>query len=106
MQGSDPFAPAGGTLLYGFGGYQGLDSLKVDSEGNVNVATLFTGAISTVSQKGELVRTTLMPEYDPFVSNIAFGGHDLRTAYITSAGRGILYVTEWPVAGLKPPYTH
>lgn len=105
-QGSDPFTPAGGTLLYGFGGYQWLDSLKVDSEGNVNVGTLITGAISTVSPKGKLIRTIPMPEHDPLVSNIVFGGHDLRTAYITSAGRGILYVTEWPVAGLKPPYPH
>jgi gluconolactonase len=102
-QGSEPFTPAGGTLLYGFGGYQWLDSLKVDSEGNVNVGTLITGAISTVSPKGELTRTIPMPKHDPLVSNLIFGGHDLRTAYITSAGRGILYATEWPVAGLNPP---
>lgn len=40
-------------------------------------------------------------EYDFFVTNICFGGPDLRTAYITSSGLGKLYATEWLCPGLR-----
>lgn len=36
-----------------------------------------------------------------FVTNIGFGGDDLRTAYVTSSRRGRLYATEWFCPGLK-----
>ena len=45
-----------------------------------------------------------MPKYDVFVTNICFGGPDLRTAYITSSGLGLLYAMEWPVPGLRLNY--
>jgi gluconolactonase len=48
------------------------------------------------------VRTEIVvPENDPFVTNICFGGPDLRQAFITSSGRGKLYQTEWPFPGLR-----
>lgn len=93
--------PGGAQLLWGFDGYQLLDSLAVDSEGNVCVATLVTGAISVISPDGKLVEQLAPPDPDPFVTNICFGGADLRTAYITSSGRGRLYSTQWPVPGLE-----
>lgn len=93
--------PGGGQLLWGFEGLQMLDSLAVDSEGNVCVATLVTGAISVISPDGKLTDQVSLPEHDVFVTNICFGGPDLRTAYITSSGRGRLYSTAWPVPGLK-----
>lgn len=96
--------PGGATLMWGFEGYQLLDSLAVDSEGNVCVATLVTGAISVISPDGELVDQVQIPEHDFFVTNICFGGDDLRTAYITSSGRGRLYATTWPVPGLRLAY--
>ncbi len=95
------FAPGGGTLLYNFEGYQLLDSMAVDGEGNVCVATLITGAISVISEKGELLDQVKVPEHDVFVTNVCFGGDDLRTAYITSSGRGKLYATEWRCPGLR-----
>lgn len=93
--------PAQGTLLHGFSGYQLLDSLAVDSDGNVCVATLVTGAISVLSPDGELVDVVAVPEHDFFVTNICFGGPDLRTAYITSSGLGKLYEVEWARPGLR-----
>ncbi|MQA95671.1 MAG: SMP-30/gluconolactonase/LRE family protein [Streptosporangiales bacterium] len=96
--------PAGAHLLYGFPGFQLLDSLAVDSAGNVCVATLRTGCVSVISPDGELVETVTPPEPDPLVTNICFGGPDLRTAYITSSGRGLMYATEWPRPGLKLAY--
>jgi gluconolactonase len=91
-------------LLYSFDGYQLLDSLAVDSEGNVCVATLITGAISVISPDGKLVDQVPVPKHDAFVTNICFGGDDLRTAYITSSGFGRLYATTWPCPGL--PLAH
>ncbi len=96
--------PGGAQLLWGFDGYQMLDSLAVDSDGNVCVATLITGAISVISPDAKLVEQIRPAEHDPFITNICFGGHDLRTAYITSSGRGRLYSTQWPVPGLELAY--
>jgi gluconolactonase len=98
--GPNPFMPAGATLLHGFEGYQLLDSLAVDSEGNVCVATLMTGAITAIAPDGTIREVVSVPD-DPFVTNICFGGDDLRTAYITSSGRGMLYATEWFCPGLR-----
>ncbi|GAA3358172.1 SMP-30/gluconolactonase/LRE family protein [Saccharopolyspora gregorii] len=95
----------GAELLHGFSGARMLDSLAVDSAGNVCVATLNTGEISVLSPDGELVEQVPVPVPDPLVTNICFGGPDLRTAYITSSGRGVLYETEWPRPGLAPHFT-
>jgi gluconolactonase len=92
---------APGTLHYDFPGYQLLDSLAVDSEGNICVATLMTGCITVISPEGELVRQVPVPRHDAFVTNICFGGPDLTTAYITSSGFGLLYATEWHCPGLR-----
>jgi len=92
-------------LLHGFGGDQRLDSLAVDSAGNVCVATLNTGAISVLSPGGELLDVVRPPRHDPYVTNICFGGPDLRTAYITASTDGVLYATEWPRPGLATHFT-
>ena len=88
-------------LLYDFPGFQLLDSLAVDGDGNVCVATLITGAITVVSPTGELVAVHTVPQYDVFVTNICFGGPDHGTAYITSSGLGRMYSMPWPNAGLQ-----
>lgn len=95
----DPFGV--GYILHGFQGYERLDSMAVDSHGNVCVATLATGVISAVGPSGKLVAILPMPEPDVMVTNICFGGDDMRSAYITSSGRGILYKTQWHCAGLR-----
>ena len=97
--GSDPFAV--GPILYGFSGYERLDSMAVDALGNVCVATLGTGCISTISPAGKLVAAHPVPQPDVMVTNICFGGEAMKTAYITSSGRGILYACDWFSAGHK-----
>jgi gluconolactonase len=99
---STPYAP--GNLHFDFPGWQLLDSLAVDSEGNVCVATLVVGAISVISPKGEMIDQIKVPKYDVFVTNICFGGPDLKTAYITASGYGDLYAMEWHCPGLKLNY--
>jgi gluconolactonase len=97
---ADGPGPGGGHLLWSVVGYQKLDSLAVDSAGNVCVGTLVAGAISVVSPAGDLIEQMVIPEKDIHVTNICFGGDDLQTAYITSSGRGRLYSTPWPTPGL------
>jgi gluconolactonase len=91
--------PHGGTLLAGLPGLQGLDSLAVDAEGNVCVATLVSGGISVISPDGSSIE--LVETGDPFTTNICFGGKDLRTAYVTLSGTGALASLEWPQPGLE-----
>lgn len=90
------------ACLYGFPGMQLLDSLAVDGDGNVCVATLVNGGVSVVSPKGELVE--FIPTGDPLTTNICFGGDDLRTAYITVSGTGRLLKTTWRCPGAKLNY--
>jgi len=87
-----------GKLLVGLGGYALLDSLAVDSAGNVCVADIPHGGITVVSPGGEVV--TQVPTPDAFTTNICFGGPDLRTAYITLSSTGQLAAMEWPRPGL------
>ncbi len=93
------FGPGGGTLLAGLPGYQLLDSLAVDGEGYVCVATLVNGGITVISPDGSSIEHVPMP--DPVTTNICFGGADLRTAYITLSATGRLVATEWPRPGLR-----
>jgi gluconolactonase len=85
--------------LYGFPGLQLLDSLGVDSDGNVCVATLVNGGVSVVSPAGELI--DFVGTDDPLTTNVTFGGPDLRTAFITLSGTGKLVKTDWPRPGVK-----
>ena len=96
--GSGPMAPHG-ELLAGLPGLQLLDSLAVDGDGNVCVGTLGDGGITVISPDGASVEH--LPVDDPLVTNICFGGADLRTAYVTSSGTGRLLAREWPRPGLR-----
>ena len=94
-----PHAMAPGRLHYSFDGYERLDSLALDSEGNVVVATLGTGCVTAISSTGAVRAVIPVPKFDLMVTNICFGGPDLQTAYITSSGLGILYETRWHCPG-------
>jgi gluconolactonase len=87
------------VVLHGFPGAQLLDSLAVDSDGNVCVATIGRGGVSVVSPEGELI--DFVEVGDIVTTNICFGGEDLRTAYITASSTGRLLRTEWPRPGGK-----
>jgi gluconolactonase len=92
--------PGRGTLLCTIPGFCHLDSIAVDSRGNIAVATLLRGVITVVRPNGEIEATVRLPEHDPYVTNICFGGDGLRTAYVTSAQNGRLYAFDWPWPGL------
>ncbi len=93
-------APAhGGKLVCGLPGYQGFDSLAVDALGNICVATLTTGCITVIAPDGEVLRQ--VPMGDAHVTNICFGGAEMRTAFVTLSGKGQLVAMPWPEQGLK-----
>lgn len=95
-----PFpSPHGGRLVCGLPGFQRFDSLAVQAQGHVCVATLVTGAISVIAPSGELVRQQVFP--DIYVTNICFGGPGLRTAFLTLSATGRLVSIPWPEPGLR-----
>ena len=92
-------SPHGGRLVCGLPGFQRFDSLAVDGEGNVCVATLMSGCISVIAPDGALLRQ--VPTGDAYTTNICFGGPALRTAYVTLSGQGALAAMDWPCPGLR-----
>src|SRR3977135_2978387 len=86
-----------GKLIAGLGGYQMFDSLAVEASGNICVATLISGCISVIAPDGTLVEQ--VPCGDRMTTNIAFGGPELKTAYITLSGKGELVAMDWARPG-------
>ncbi|MFA7586665.1 MAG: SMP-30/gluconolactonase/LRE family protein [Novosphingobium sp.] len=95
-------SPNGGRFVGGPQGYQRFDSLAVEAGGNICVASLVHGGISVFAPEGGLIEFHRAPE--PYCTNIAFGGPDMKTAYITLSGYGLLVAVDWPRAGL--PLVH
>ena len=87
-----------GKPIAGLGGYQMFDSLAVEASGNVCVATLISGCISVIAPDGSIVEQ--VPTGDRVTTNIAFGGPELKTAYITLSGKGELIAMDWARPGL------
>src|ERR1700731_2917714 len=87
-----------GKPIAGLGGYQMFDSLALEANGNVCVATLISGCISVIAPDGTLVEQ--VPTGDRVTTNIAFGGPELKTAYITLSGKGELIAMDWARPGL------
>lgn len=92
-----------------------LDSMRVDEEGNVYVATMLPdgldplkpGGIAVISPDGELLDDIELnigiPE--PLPSNLCFGGPDRKTAFITCAGTGRILSCRMKIPGLPAAYS-
>ncbi len=94
-----PFpSPHGGRLVAGIGGYNRFDSLALDADGNICVATLVNGGITVISPDGDWRHLAVPGER--WVTNIAFGGPELRTAYLTLSSTGRLVSCPWENSGL------
>jgi gluconolactonase len=96
---STPGGPPRGTLVAGLPGMQLLDSLAIDGDGNICVATIINGGITVISPDGSSIEHVPMP--DTLTTNICFGGEDLTTAYITLSSTGKLVSLPWPRGGLR-----
>ncbi len=75
-----------------------FDSLAVQANGDVCVASIIAGGVTTITPNKGATHT---PFPDLLVTNICFGGADMKDAYITLSGTGKLIKARWPEAGLK-----
>ncbi len=91
-----------GRVVAGLPGHQLLDSLALDAQGNVCVATIVNGGVTIFAPDGSKTEHVAMP--DPLTTNLCFGGEGLRTAWITLSGTGRLVKTDWPTPGLALAY--
>ena len=91
--------PHGGRFVVGSANFQRFDSLAVSASGRVIVGTLTNGGLSEIWPDGSAVRHHPLP--DGHVTNVCFGGAELRTAYVTLAGTGKLISLDWHEPGLR-----
>lgn len=90
-----------GNFLYGSPDFRYFDSLGVEANGNICVASLSTPGICVISPEGELVEfVAIDTDGDPGITNICWGGEDMRTAYVTASSTGKLLRFDWPRPGL------
>ena len=87
-----------GRVVASMPGWTLFDSLAVTAAGNVCVATLINGGITTITPDGDTSHTPLP---DLLTTNLAFGGADRRDAYVCLSGTGKVIRMRWPEAGLK-----
>ena len=66
----------------------GMDGMRCDTKGNLYIARHGKGTIAKVSPAGQLLQEITLIGKKP--SNIAFGGKDGRTAYVTLQDQGNL----------------
>lgn len=69
----------------------GMDGMRCDTEGNLYICRHGKGTIAIVSPDGKLLKEITLIGKKP--SNIAFGGRDGRTAYVTLQDQEILKVS-------------
>jgi gluconolactonase len=78
-----------------------VDSLAMTAAGNICVATLIPGAITTVTPSGAVSQRMMD---DRLVTNIAFGGPDMMDAWLTFSDRGALVKMRWDEPGMRLVY--
>ena len=64
----------------------GLDGMRCDSDGNLYVTRWGSGQVVKLSPAGDLLETITLKGMKP--TNIAFGGEDGKTCYVTVSDRG------------------
>ncbi len=74
----------------------GLDGMRCDIDGNLYVTRYGKGTVAIISPEGKLLREVMLTGKD--VSNIAFGGIDGRSCFVTMADRKMIetFRTETP----------
>ena len=92
-----------GTILQLSGGI-GPDGLALTADGGLVVAHPGMGAVWVFSRRGEPLYRINSCGSD-LVTNIAFGGPDMKSLYMTDSGNGQILVAKVPVAG-RPMHSH
>lgn len=92
-------SPNGGRLVVGIGGYKRFDSLAVSASGRICIAALDTCSIADIAPDGSHVAFHPVP--DLLVTNLCFGGRDMRTAFVTMSYEGRVCAMNWHEPGLR-----
>ena len=79
-----------------------FDSLAVEQDGRVCIGTMVEGGITILEPSSGDAEFVPLPDIG--ITNIAFGGPDMRDAFITASTTGSLYRVRWPRVGLTLPY--
>ncbi|NER09958.1 Sugar lactone lactonase YvrE [Muriicola jejuensis] len=87
---------SGKKLLISFEDY-GLDGMRCDVKGNLLITRYGKGTVVLVSPKGKVLKEIRLKGKNP--SNLAFGGRDGRTVYVTLADRGCVEKIRLPHKG-------
>lgn len=74
-------------LFYSFEQH-GLDGMRCDAKGNLYVARYNAGEVAVISPEGELLYSVLLKGQKP--TNVAFGGRDGKTVFVTLQDRGTI----------------
>ena len=74
----------------------GLDGMRTDVKGNLYIARYGAGVVAIVSPEGKVLREVALKGRKP--TNVAFGGPDGRTVYVTLQDRGAIeaFRAEYP----------
>ncbi|MFT5756715.1 MAG: gluconolactonase [Alteromonadaceae bacterium] len=66
----------------------GMDGMRTDLEGNLYIARYGAGVVAMVSAQGKLIREIKLK--GQFPTNVAFGGKDNKTIFVTLQQRGAI----------------
>ena len=72
----------------------------LEANGNICVATLDKGGITVCPPDGGAAEFVPVPG-DTHITNLCFGGPDLRKVYVTQSYAGQLVEMDWPRPGLR-----
>jgi gluconolactonase len=86
-------------LLAAPGGNTGFDGMKLEADGSICLATSEKGGITRVSADGKTIEHTPLDDF--ITTNLAFGGADMKTCYVTLGASGRLVAMDWPRPGQK-----
>ncbi|HUQ65996.1 MAG TPA: SMP-30/gluconolactonase/LRE family protein [Flavitalea sp.] len=66
----------------------GVDGMRCDVKGNIYIARFGKGSVAKISPKGYIIKEVMLTGKQP--TNIAFGGKDGKTVYVTLMDQGNL----------------
>lgn len=87
---------SGKQLLHQFADH-GLDGMRCDEQGNLYIARYGAGTVAVLDPQGRLLREVRLKGAKP--TNVAFGGPDGRTVYVTLQDRGAIEVFRGDIPG-------
>jgi gluconolactonase len=98
-----PFPAAEGATFVGqLAGIARFDSMAATASGKVVVATLRQGGLTEICPLTGSVRYHFIPDY--LVTNLCFGGSDMKSCFVTLAHSGHLIELDWHEPGLVLNY--